>query len=121
MPLEPGELMYGFGLQMLSFQQRSKKRTVRVNADPKVDSGDTHAPVPFYVTTRGYGLLVDTFRHATYYCGEAHPRPQHAVAATELEVNTPQMMRAEGPPPVWPGACGSAPLRGRGRVPFRGP
>lgn len=91
--LEPGELMYGFGLQMMSFQQRSKKRTVRVNADPKVDSGDSHAPVPFYVTTRGYGILVDTFRHATFYCGEAHPRPEHAVSADSIAVNTPQMMR----------------------------
>jgi alpha-D-xyloside xylohydrolase len=59
--LEPDELMYGFGLQLMSFQQRSKKRIIRVNADPKVDSGDSHAPVPFYVTTRGYGVLIDTF------------------------------------------------------------
>jgi alpha-D-xyloside xylohydrolase len=91
--LQPDELMYGFGLQMLSFQQRSKKRTIRVNADPKVDSGDSHAPVPFYVTTRGYGVLVDTFRHATFYCGEAHPRPEQPISADAAEVNTPQMMR----------------------------
>lgn len=94
LPLEPDELMYGFGLQLMSFQQRSKKRTIRVNADPKGDSGDSHAPVPFYVTTRGYGVLVDTFRQATFYCGEAHPRPEQAVAANAVEVNTPQMMRA---------------------------
>jgi len=93
MPLDAGELMYGFGLQLLSFQQRNKKRTLRVNADPKVDSGDSHAPVPFYVTTRGYGVLVDTFRHATFYCGEAHPRPEHAVSPEVVEVNTPQTMR----------------------------
>lgn len=93
MPLEAGELMYGFGLQLLSFQQRNKKRTLRVNADPKVDSGDSHAPVPFYVTTRGYGVLVDTFRHATFYCGEAHPRPEQAVSPEVVEVNTPQRMR----------------------------
>lgn len=91
--LAPGESMYGFGLQLLSFQQRSKKRIVRVNADPKVDSGDSHAPVPFYVTTRGYGVLVDTFRHATFYCGEAHPRPAAPEPADHLAVNTPQMMR----------------------------
>lgn len=93
LPLAAYELMYGFGLQLMSFQQRSKKRIVRVNADPKVDSGDSHAPVPFYATTRGYGVLVDTFRHAVFYCGEAHPRPEHAVSADSIEVNTPQMMR----------------------------
>lgn len=91
--LEPDELMYGFGLQLMSFQQRSKKRIIRVNADPKVDSGDSHAPVPFYVTTRGYGILIDTFRHATFYCGEAVPRPEHPIAGDAIEVNTPLMMR----------------------------
>ena len=84
------ESIYGFGLQLLSFQQRSKKRTIRVNADPKVDSGDSHAPVPFYVTTRGYGVFVNTFRHATFYCGEAHPRPTQAAEPQTSKVNSPQ-------------------------------
>jgi alpha-D-xyloside xylohydrolase len=88
------ERMYGFGLQMLSFQQGNKKRTIRVNADPKVDTGDSHAPVPFYVTTRGYGVLIDTFRHATFYCGEVHPRPTRAAWSSTPEVNTPEAMRA---------------------------
>ena len=88
--LAPDELMYGFGLQLLSFQQRNKKRTVRVNADPKVDTGDSHAPVPFYVTTHGYGVLVDTFRHAVFYCGEAYPRPTQAASPDTTQVNTPQ-------------------------------
>lgn len=69
LPLEPDELVYGLGLQLLSFMQRGTKKTLRVNADPKVDLGDSHAPVPFYVTTRGYGILVDTARYATFYCG----------------------------------------------------
>lgn len=94
LPLAPGELMYGFGLQLLSFQQRGKKRTIRVNADPKVDSGDTHAPVPFYITTRGYGVLIDTFRHAQFYCGEAHPVDRNAESAARQGVNTPAHMRA---------------------------
>jgi len=94
--LRPKELMYGFGLQMTSFQQRGKKRTLRVNADPKGDSGDSHAPVPFYVSTLGYGVLVDTLRHVVFYCGEAHPRPEQPVPADSVQVNTPQMMRVRG-------------------------
>ena len=35
-----------------------------------MDTGDSHAPVPFYVTTRGYGVLVDTARYATFYGGK---------------------------------------------------
>ncbi len=91
--LSPGEQIYGFGLQLLSFQQRGKKRINRVNADPKGDAGDSHAPVPFFVSTRGYGVLVDTLRHAEFYCGEAHPKPTAAINAEALKLNTPEQMR----------------------------
>ena len=69
LPLAPGEIVYGLGLQLQSFIQRGLKKKLRVNADPRIDSGDSHAPVPFYVTTQGYGVLVDTARYATFYCG----------------------------------------------------
>lgn len=67
LPLAPAEMIYGFGLQFRSFEQRGKKKTIRVNADPTGDTGDSHAPVPFYVTSKGYGVLVDTSRHA-HFC-----------------------------------------------------
>jgi alpha-D-xyloside xylohydrolase len=67
-------------LQLQSFQQRGKKKTLRVNADPLMDSGDSHAPVPFYVTSAGYAVLVDTARYATFYCGSQKNRP-HSVRA----------------------------------------
>lgn len=92
-PLQPDELIYGFGLQLLSFQQRGKKRIIRVNADPKGDAGDSHAPAPFYVTTRGYGILVDTLRHAQFYCGEAHPAPRKPAEPQAAAVNTPEETR----------------------------
>lgn len=79
LPLSPAEEIYGFGLQMLSFPQRGKKKTIRVNADPRVDSGDAHAPVPFFVSTRGYGLLVDSCRHVAFYCGDARLRPEKSL------------------------------------------
>ena len=69
LPLAPNEMVYGLGLQFQSFLQRGLKKTLRVNADPTVDSGDSHAPAPFYVTTRGYAVLVDTARYATVYAG----------------------------------------------------
>jgi alpha-D-xyloside xylohydrolase len=68
-PLAPNEGVYGLGLQLQSFIQRNGKKRLRVNADPKMDTGDSHAPAPFYVTTHGYGVLVDTARYATFYCG----------------------------------------------------
>lgn len=81
LPLRPSEHIFGLGLQMLSFDQRGKKKMVRVNADPKVDTGDSHAPAPFYLTTEGIGVLVDTARYASFYFGEARPRPEHAMAS----------------------------------------
>ncbi|PTY05020.1 glycoside hydrolase [Opitutaceae bacterium EW11] len=75
LPLAPDELVYGLGLQLKSFQQRGSKKRLRVNADPEMDTGDSHAPVPFYVTTRGYGVFVDTARYATFYLGNKMRRP----------------------------------------------
>ena len=79
LPLEADEHLLGFGLQMLSFDQRGKKKVMRVNADPRFDTGDSHAPVPFYVSTRGYGIFVDTARYATFCCGTAREREEQTA------------------------------------------
>lgn len=86
-PLGPGEQVYGLGLQFLSFEQRGKRKVARVNADPKVDTGDTNAPVPFYVTTNGIGIFVDTTRYADFYFGNEHPRPKQATTITHEQNN----------------------------------
>lgn len=80
LPLRPGEQVFGFGLQLLSFAQRGKKKIARVNADPKLDTGDSHAPVPFYVSTEGFGILADTARYASFYFGDARPKPTRAAS-----------------------------------------
>jgi alpha-D-xyloside xylohydrolase len=88
LPLAPNEIVYGLGLQFQSFIQRGLKKKLRVNADPEIDSGDSHAPVPFYVTTRGYGVLIDTARYATVYAGnkvrKGAPGPAAPEAGAEL-------------------------------------
>lgn len=75
LPLAAHEEIYGFGLQFFSVAHRGKKRTIRVNADPYKDTGDSHAPIPFYVSSRGYGVLVDTARYAVFYCGGSRSKP----------------------------------------------
>jgi alpha-D-xyloside xylohydrolase len=97
-PLAPNEVVYGLGLQLQSVIQRGLKKKLRVNADPKMDTGDSHAPVPFYVTTGGYGILVDTARYATFYCGGKVRKGAKANAAnpgkfqeaTEVLVEVPE-------------------------------
>ncbi len=92
LPLVADEQVYGFGLQFLSFAQRNGKKQVRTNADPRVDSGDTNAPVPFYITTRGYGVLVDSSRYVSFYVG----RMSRADAAREKRLH-PEAMNPPGP------------------------
>ena len=70
--------------------QRGLKKLLRVNADPKMDTGDSHAPVPFYVTTAGYGVLVDTARYVTIYAGNkqrkgTRPPANEAIAPAGLD------------------------------------
>ncbi len=69
LPLTEKTKIYGFGLQLREFDHRSNKITVRVNADPVSKSGDSHAPVPFFVTNEGWGMYVDTARNVTFQCG----------------------------------------------------
>lgn len=69
LPLHSEEHIYGFGLQLHRTDHTGRKKVIRVNSDPIADTGDSHAPVPFYVSTAGYGVLVDTARYAAFYCG----------------------------------------------------
>lgn len=84
LPMDSEEDIYGFGLQLRSMNQAGRKRIVRVNSDPVADTGEGHAPVPFYVSTAGYGLYVDTFRHVEFYMGTNTTKGQSSQV---LEVN----------------------------------
>lgn len=59
-PVYPTERFYGLGLQMYSFLQNGKRKRLTTNADAPADTGDSHAPVPFFVSSQGYGILVDS-------------------------------------------------------------
>jgi alpha-D-xyloside xylohydrolase len=98
LPLRPDEQIFGFGLQLLSFAQRGRKKMARVNADPKGDTGDSHAPVPFYVTTEGIGVLIDTARYATFYFGGARPKPTDAALAIEPADAAPTVVGSSAAP-----------------------
>jgi alpha-D-xyloside xylohydrolase len=67
--MDDSEKLYGFGLQNNTFQQRGFRKEIRVNSWSTGNVGFSHAPVPFYVSTKGYGVLVNTSRYATFYCG----------------------------------------------------
>lgn len=68
-PLSEAEQLYGFGLQINSFNQKGLKRRPIVNDNPLNNLGYTHAPLPMYLSTAGYAVLINTSRYTTFYCG----------------------------------------------------
>jgi alpha-glucosidase (family GH31 glycosyl hydrolase) len=68
-PLEADEQIFGLGLQFMRINHRGRTRYLRVNSDPAQDTGETHAPIPFYVSSKGYGVLINTTRIVTILCG----------------------------------------------------
>lgn len=68
-PYSPEENFYGGGLQMHSFNHKGRKVMLRANSDPVAATGDSHAPVPFFVSTLCYGIFVDTARYAEFSFG----------------------------------------------------
>ena len=86
-PLDMEEQVYGFGLQLKGFNHKNHKLQLRVNSDPVANTGDSHAPVPFFVTTKGYGMYFDTARYVEVHCGYGRNKnrpyaPDNTVIAT---------------------------------------
>jgi alpha-D-xyloside xylohydrolase len=59
---EPGEQIYGFGLDPGAYEQKGLRKYLSVCAGVMTKTGASHAPVPFYLSTKGYGIYVDTAR-----------------------------------------------------------
>ena len=76
-PLEDNEQIYGFGLQFETFGQRGLRKRPIVNDNPLNGLGYTHAPQTFYVSTKGYGILVNTARYTTFLCG-SNQKTEHS-------------------------------------------
>ena len=68
-PLERKEQLYGFGLNFQTVHQRGKILQLHVDHYGGKDNGRTHAPVPFYVSSLGYGVLINSARYITVYAG----------------------------------------------------
>ena len=70
-PLGATERLYGLGLNFKTVEQRGTVKQLHVDHYGGTDNGRTHAPVPFYVSSAGYGVLVDAPRYITVYAGTA--------------------------------------------------
>ncbi len=69
LPLDKYEKIYGLGLQFKNVNKRGQIYNLRVDHYGGEDNGRTHAPVPFYVSSKGYGVLVNSAQYMTLYVG----------------------------------------------------
>jgi alpha-D-xyloside xylohydrolase len=83
-PLNDDEQIYGFGMQIGTFEQRGLRKRPIVNDNPS-NIGFTHAPQPFYVSTAGYGVLVNTSRYITFLCGTNQELAQQNTDSKEQD------------------------------------
>lgn len=73
-PLDKKEQLYGFGLNFQTVHQRGKIMQLHVDHFGGKDNGRTHAPTPFYVSSNGYGVFINSARYLTIYAGSAVKR-----------------------------------------------
>ena len=68
-PLEKGEKIFGLGLNFKTVEQRGRIMRLHVDHYGGDDNGRTHAPVPFFVSSRGYGALINSARYMDAWIG----------------------------------------------------
>lgn len=87
-PIESDAQVYGFGLQLKRFNHRLRKLRLNPTADPAAANGDSHAPAPFFVTNKGYGMYFDTARIIEVYCGVVKNSDSAVINSDESRVMT---------------------------------
>lgn len=71
-PLEKDEKIFGLGLNFKTVEQRQRVLNLHVDHYGGRDDGRTHAPVPFFVSNKGYGVLINSARYVTAYVGTSN-------------------------------------------------
>ncbi len=68
-PLDKNEKIFGLGLNFKTVEQRG--RILRLHEDHYggIDNGRSHAPIPFYVSSKGYGVFINSTRYLDIWVG----------------------------------------------------
>gem|GEM_PF-5155853 len=97
---EPGEQIYGFGLDPGAYEQKGLRKYLTVCAGVMGKTGASHGPVPFYVSTRGYGVYVDT-AGISMRAAEAKGLARAGVPWRAEMTGRPPGHTAPRAPPLW--------------------
>ncbi|HIL72214.1 MAG TPA: DUF5110 domain-containing protein, partial [Verrucomicrobia bacterium] len=94
-PTLADETLYGFGLQLDGIKKSRKVLTLNVDHWSK-GGGRTHAPVPFYISSRGYGVFFNTARFLKIY-NQIGNRKDSLRNPPEVDRNPPPDEKQSGP------------------------
>lgn len=95
LPMKSGENIYGFGLHTELFNMTGREVLLKPTDKPENDLGESHAPSPFYLSSEGYGVFVDTARFASFYTGDVAPAGSTAETGKgEIQTSTDELYRA---------------------------
>ena len=70
LPRDRSEKFYGLGLSTKTFELSGRKAFVVPSDHPEETTNESHAPEPFYVSSKGYGVYFDTARYAAVSFGD---------------------------------------------------
>jgi len=106
LPMKPHESIYGFGLHTELFDmtqtqhgQTGRRVFLKPTDKPENELGESHAPVPLYISSQGYGVFVDTARFASFYTGDVAPVSDGAASSGGgLNASTAELYRARTQP-----------------------
>ena len=96
LPMTGKEQIFGFGAGLSWLNSTNTRRTVAVNDAPEANDGSSHGPTPYYVSTDGYAVFVDTLRYARFYCGNLDPvqgGAQTGDAPNDIATNTENLYK----------------------------
>ena len=90
-PLDRDEHIYGFGLNFKSINQRGQIKRLHMDHYGDGDNGRTHAPVPFFVSSKGYGVMINSARYIDVYAG----------TGVKVDSGDPPVVRDRNTDPQW--------------------
>jgi alpha-D-xyloside xylohydrolase len=70
--LSPGEMLFGAGESFTRLDKRGQKMVLWSNDANGVESGRMYKPIPFFMSSRGYGMFVHTSAPATFDFGASY-------------------------------------------------
>ncbi|MCX6299127.1 MAG: DUF5110 domain-containing protein [Bacteroidetes bacterium] len=68
-PLDKNEKIFGLGLNFKTVEQRGRILKLHEDHYGGIDNGRTHAPIPFYVSSKGYGVFINSTRYLDIWVG----------------------------------------------------